>query len=829
MARRISHPYRFSLVAVIACGLVAAGLIGRNIPRAAGAALAPAPANPAVTNAATLAAVDQEYSAHIKPFFVQNCYACHGNGKHKGGVALDHYANLAAIQADHRTWGTIADVLSTKTMPPEDEPQPKKEDVNATVGWIAQALSLCDCTGPRDPGRVAIHRLNRTEYNNTIRDLLGVDFQPAKEFPADDTGYGFDNIADVLSMSPLLAEKYLSAAEQVLDKAIVTDATFAPKTQKYDASKLEATNGNNGGDLQVNGEVFGTHEFPADGDYEFRLKAGQDKFGEENAKMVLKLDDKELQTFSVSAPRRAPRAYKFRAVGIKAGKHKYAAEYTNNKVDRNNPDRKKRGDRNLYVDTIEIEGPFNAAPPPLPASHKRIFFVTPGPSLSEPAAARQIVQQFAARAFRRPVSVEEVESLLKVYRGAKADGEDFVDAVKVTLEATLVSPDFLYRIEVDPPTAGMTAEQLRNAPAHNITDYELASRLSYFLWSSMPDDELFRLAQAKTLHTPAVLDMQVRRMLADPKSAALVNNFVGQWLETRALDDYHPDPDKFPEFDDDLRKAMKQEVALFFENMVREDRSVLELLDANYTFLNERLAKHYGIPGITGEQFRRVNLADCGEAGTHRGGVLEMAGVLTITAMPTRTSPVRRGKFLLEQMLGTPPPPPPADVPPLDRGNEPLTGPVRVRLERHRADPNCAVCHIRMDPLGFALENFNALGAWRSEDNGFKIDPSGKLPDGTILNGPADVKKALLARKNDFVKTMAEKMLTYALGRGTEYYDTCTLRDVAGEVEKNNYHFSAMIGALVKSDAFLKRRPFAELKLEKAKAKQASKGAPETK
>ena len=706
---------------------------------------APVSATAGAANAATLAAAQQQYTTQIRPFFVKNCYSCHGNGKHKGGVALDQYATLAAIQADHRTWGTVADVLSTKVMPPEDEPQPKKEDVTAVVGWIAQALSLCDCTGPRDPGRVAIHRLNRTEYNNTIRDLLGVDFQPAKDFPADDTGYGFDNIADVLSMSPLLAEKYLSAAEQVLDKAIVTDATFAAKTQKYDPASLNATGGNTGGDLMVNGEVFGNHDFPADGDYEFRLKAGQDKFGDENAKMVFKVDDKEIHTFDVAAIHRAPRMYKFRAAGIKAGKHKFAAEYPNNAVDRDNPNPRKRGDRNLYVDAIEIEGPFNAAPPPLPATHTRIFFVTPSPALIDAAAARQIVQRFAARAFRRPVSVEEVESLLKVYRASATGGETFIESVKVALEAVLVSPDFLYRIEVDPPTAGMSAEQLRNAPAHDITDYELASRLSYFLWSSMPDDELFRLADAKTLHTPAVLDQQVRRMLADPKSQALVSNFVGQWLETRALDDYRPDPEKFPEFDNDLRKAMKQEVEMFFQTLVKEDRSVLDFINGKYTFLNERLARHYGISGITGDEMRRVSFANCGEPGKVRGGVLGMAGVLTITAMPTRTSPVKRGKFLLDQILGTPPPPPPADVPPLDRGNEPLTGPVRQRLEKHRTDPNCAVCHIRMDPLGFALENFNALGAWRDDDNGFKIDPSGKLPDGHSPERPRGCRRRRLS------------------------------------------------------------------------------------
>jgi hypothetical protein len=532
----------------------------------------------------------------------------------------------------------------------------------------------------------------------------------------------------------------------------------------------------------------------------------------------LKLDDKELHTFDVANQRRAPRIYKFRVTGIKAGKHKFAAEYTNNKVDRNNPDRKKRGDRNLFVDTLEIEGPFNAVPPPLPITHKQIFFVTPGPSLSEPAAARQIVQRFAARAFRRTVAPDELEALLKVYRGAVTDGEPFVDAVKVALEAVLISPHFLYRIEVDPSTAGMSLEQIRNAPAHDLTDYELATRLSYFLWSSMPDEELFRLADTHALHLAAVLEQQVRRMLADPKGTALVNNFVGQWLETRALDDFRPDPKKFPDYDDALRKSMKGEVELFFQSIVKEDRSVLELIDANYTFLNERLAKHYGIDGIAGDELRRVSLSQCGEAGKHRGGVLEMAGVLTVTAMPTRTSPVKRGKFLLEQVLGTPPPPPPADVPPLDRGDQPLSGPVRERLERHRADPNCAVCHMRMDPLGFALENFDAIGAWRDTDGSYKIDPSGKLPDGTSLGSPDDVKKALLARKDQFVKTMAEKMLTYALGRGVESYDTCTIRDVAQQVQHNNYHFSAMVTAIVKSDAFLKRRPFEQLKLEKKPA-----------
>lgn len=783
----------------------------------------PAPDSDAVAMRAAIAAAQNQWTNSVLPFFAQNCFKCHGNGHHKGGVALDHYPTVTSIQMDHRTWGTVADMLINKSMPPDDEPQPTPEQAQAAVSWIRQAMELCDCTGPRDPGRIAIHRLNRNEYNNTIRDLVGVNFKPAEDFPTDDSGYGFDNIADVLSMSPLLAEKYLNAAEQIMDAAIVI-GDGKPAVKKYDCATLDATGNNSGGNLQINGEVYGTHAFPVDGDYEFHLKAGQDKFGKENARMVLKIDGNEVHTFDVAARRRAPRVYKFRVTGIKAGKHKFAAAYTNNKVDRDNPDPRKRGDRNLYVESIEIAGPYNAGPAALPESHRRIFFVAPGPNLSEPAAARQILTRFATRAFRRPVTPDEVEPLMRVYRAGLTDGEPYVGAVKLALEAVLVSPHFLYRIEADPSLSGMTTEQIRNAPPHRITDYELATRLSYFLWSSMPDDELFRLAGEQTLHNPSVLDQQIQRMLADPRSQAFVTNFVGQWLETRALDDLKPDPATFPRFNDTLRQSMKKEVTLFFQSLIKDDGSVLELLDAKYTYLNGPLAKLYGIDGIKGNDFRRVQLSECGEAGRHRGGIMEMAGVLAVTAMPTRTSPVRRGKFVLEQILGTPPPPPPPNVPSLDKPNAVATGTLRQRLEQHRANPVCASCHMRMDPLGFALENFNALGAWRETDNKLPIDSLGKLPDGTQLDGPDGVKKALLARKDLFVKCMAEKMMTYALGRGVEYYDTCTVRDIAKDVKEHDYKLLAMIRAIVASSAFQERRPFAEPNVDSKKSKQVAKG-----
>ncbi|MDB5355149.1 MAG: Protein of unknown function (DUF1587)/Protein of unknown function (DUF1592)/Protein of unknown [Phycisphaerales bacterium] len=796
---------------------------GADAAKVAGDDKAPAAnAPPDDGSAAAIAEAQKQWDSQIKPFLAQYCFQCHGNGKHKGDIVLDGYTTLASIQKDHRVWRTVADVLSQKAMPPENKPQPGEAQSGEVVRWISQAMSLCDCSGPRDPGRVAIHRLNKNEYNNTIRDLVGVDFEPAKDFPADDTGYGFDNIADVLSMSPLLAEKYVSAAEQVLDKALVAESISKPRTKRYETAGLDATGSNAGGDLLTNGEVYGTHYFPVTGDYDIRLRAGQDKFLDEDAKMVLKFDDKELKEFDVAAPRRAAKVYKFRLTKVEKGKHKFAAAYTNNAVDRENPDPDKRGDRNLYVETIEIEGPFNVAPGPPPESFTKIFFVTPGPNLSEPAA-RKIVEKFATRAFRRPASAEEMEALMRVYRSALSDGSNYTDAVKVALEAALVSPQFLYRIEADPSIEGMTLDQIRNAPAHPITDYELATRLSYFLWSSMPDDELLQLAGEQKLHTAAVLEKEINRMLADPKSGALVSNFVGQWLEIRNLDYYRPDPGKFPQYDSALRNAMRREAEMFFENMVKEDRSVLELLDCDYTFVNARLAKHYGIEGVKGDEFRRVSLSEAGEAGKHRGGVLTMGGVLTVTAMPTRTSPVKRGKFVLEQILGTPPPPPPPEVPALpDKPRDQKSASVRQRLERHRADPTCASCHMRMDPLGFAMENFDALGAWREKDGGFPVDPTGKLPDGTALDGPDGVKKALMARKELFVRCLAEKLLTYALGRGTEYYDTCTVRDIAQNVQKNDYRFSAMIGAVVKSDAFLKRRPFADPKVEKDKIKEAA-------
>jgi hypothetical protein len=742
--------------------------------------------------------IQRRFDTQVKPFLVQNCYSCHGNGKHKGELSLDRFTTLAAIQDEERVWRHVSDNLRQKVMPPDTKPRPPQDQIDSVTGWIADALAWCDCTGDRDPGRVAIRRLNRTEYNNTIRDLVGVDFHPANDFPADDTGYGFDNIADVLTMSPLLAEKYLAAAEQVMDKAIDTSDPLKKKTARYASGELKATgDGNSNGDLTKNGEAYVEHDFVADGLYVVRVRAVQQKFGDEPAKMELRLGDQLLGTYDVTAQRGDKNVPAIELhLDVNAGKRRIAAAYTNNKVDNNNPDPKKRGDRNLYVRRIEVEGPMYPPPPNRPESHKRIFFCMPGENgLGEDDAAKKIVDRFATQAFRRPAKAEEVEQLLAFYRMARKEGDRFEDGVRLALTAALVSPHFLFRIELDPPGAG--------AKPYAISDYELATRLSYFLWSSMPDEKLFSLAAAGKLHEPATLEAQVRRMLADPRSSALVSNFVGQWLELRNLDRATPDPKLFPEFDESLRRAMRREAELFFENLLRENRSVLEMIDADYTFLNERLAKHYGIEGVKGDDFRKVPL----KPEAKRGGVLTMAGVLTVTAMPARTSPVKRGKFILEQVLGTPPPPQPGDAPPLDEpAKEIKAASVRERLEQHRADINCAICHIRMDPIGFSLENYNAVGKWREKDGPFKIDPSGKLPEGQSLDGPAGLKRVLLEQKNDFTRCLVEKMTVYALGRGLGRTDKCTVKDVVEAAAKDDYRISSVILGIVKSDAFLKRK-----------------------
>ena len=607
-----------------------------------------------VAHAATPGAPD--FVRDIKPLLTQFCVPCHGEKK-KAGLDLRIYTDHAAARSAPDVFTKVLRNLEAHEMPPEGRPQPKSAQRKLITRWVEAEILGCDCNHP-DPGRVTIRRLNRVEYNNTIRDLVGVDFHPADDFPADDVGYGFDNIGDVLSLSPLLLEKYLTAAEKILDAAIVPTAA-------------------------------GT----------------------------------------------------------------------------------------------------NAASP----GQQRIFIRQPAGD-SQREAAREIIEHFARRAYRRPVTQDETRRLMKFFEAADAGGNSFETSVKRTLQAVLVSPHFLFRGELQ--------TQPDNAKASSpVDEFALASRLSYFLWSSMPDDELFTMAGNGRLHKQ--LNAQVRRMLLDPKARALTDNFAGQWLQIRNLASAAPDPKEFPNFDEPLRQAMESETEMFFEDIVRRDRSVLEFLNADYTFLNERLAGHYGISSVKGDQFRRVNLGD-----PRRGGVLSQASMLTVTSIPTRTSPVKRGKWVLENILGTPPPPPPPNVPPFPEGREAAAhATLRQRMEQHRADPICSSCHARMDPIGFGFENFDAVGAWREKDGELSIDAAGRLASGESFRGPEELKKILATtQREQFIRCLAGKLLTYALGRGLEPYDRCALAEITTAAQAGRFRFSSLVLGVVKSTPFQSRR-----------------------
>jgi hypothetical protein len=778
-------------------------------------------------------AIEQRFHTQIKPLLAKYCYECHGNGQHDGNLQLDQYNSLAGIQADGKTWRSVQNLVQLGMMPQDEKLKPAPAEVATLAAFINDAIDYVDTAAPRDPGRVTLHRLNRTEYDNTIRDLLYIDIsnnKPSRDFPADDTGYGFDNIADVLSISPLLAGKYIAAAESSLDKAIEPLANRQRKVIKILPHQMEGTVGQpeeDGWNLYMNGEVYVDRPFPLTADYEFRIRAQQDQAGDQPARMTVKLDGKDLQTFDVAAIRGKPEIYTLRH-NITAGTHRLAAAFINDFYDEKIPDEKHR-DRNLYIDSIAIDGPINppptADPPPLTQRQRKTFFLMPGSGVSEEQAATAILNRFASRAFRRPASAEETQRLVKLFKQIRSGGEPFISSVKVAMTAVLVSPHFLYRVELDPPLNADNTPLIR--PLNN---NELATRLSYFLWSSMPDDAL--LDAAGTLHDPQSMAAQVRRMIADPKADALINNFVGQWLELRNLDNVSPNHKSFPDFNGNLARSMRREGEMFFGSILRDNRPLTELLDANYTFLNDRLARLYGIPGVSGDKMRRVDLP----ADSHRGGVLTMAGVLTVTSMPARTSPVKRGRWILEELLDDAPPPPPPGVPVLPAklpDNSKFT--FRQRLEQHRVDVTCAGCHARMDPLGFAMDHYNAIGAWRDRDGTHEIDATGALPGGQTFNGADELKRLLLDRRKNFIRCLAEKMLTYALGRGLEDYDRATVYDICRSVENSGYNSSSLVLAIVQCDAFQKRRigpPLRQPVLAAAPAaanpdkKQSDQGAP---
>jgi hypothetical protein len=721
-----------------------------------------------------------DFAKDIGPLFAKYCLECHTGKESDGKLAIDSLDPKGGVKL-RKSWQKVRDNLASAIMPPADSTQPSPEERKRMLAWLDTQPLRLDCSGPVHPGRVTIRRLNRYEYNNTIRDLCGVDFKPADDFPNDDVGYGFDNIGDVLSLPPILLEKYLAAAETISQRAILTFDEHSAQTKREKGRMLASQ-----------GEIALESDFPHAGQYSFRARAAADQAGPEKAKMQFKLDDKELKVFETTNRRSGDfRNYDFK-LELPAGRHKFAAAFINDYYQPNAEDRKLRGDRNLNIDHIEVAGPIGVKPDQLPASHTMIVFVEPSKDKSPEDCAREIFKRFASRAYRRPATTQEVDRLMQLFALAKGDGEKFERCIQLGVEAMLVSPNFLFRVEQEPGANDPGGIRILN-------EYELATRLSYFLWSSQPDGDLFHLAFTGKLREN--LDAQVQRMLKDPKSDALVQNFAGQWLQLRSLDVITPDPKRFPQWDKELREAMRKETESFFAYIVREDRSVMEFIDSDYTFVNERLAKHYGLTGVAGAEFQKVSIpAD------QRGGLLGQASILTVTSNPNRTSPVKRGKWVLENLLAAPPPPAPPNVPALEetrRRDE--NGSLRQRLEQHRANPACASCHKLMDPLGFGLENYDAIGAWRTEDGKSAIDSTGILPSGDEFKGVRDLRTVLKKRDNEFRLCLAEKLMTYALGRGLELDDQCTLRAIADDLSRHENKFSALVLAIVHSDQFQKR------------------------
>jgi mono/diheme cytochrome c family protein len=742
------------------------------------------------------------FESAVQPFLTKNCLMCH-NGKLKSGE-LDLQSHSAPGEAlkDRSVWEMVVQKVRSGEMPPKGVSKPKPAEIESVAGWIEGEFDRIDRAAKPDPGRVTARRLNRYEYNNTIRDLLGVDFNPAEDFPADDSGYGFDNIGDVLSISPVLMEKYLAAAEKIARRAVVTEPPqFRPTRVQLKAEsvamgehlKVVPLAEGAAGPMPVKTALHVRHRFPAQGEYEVRVQFGGVRPNEPKAlKFGLWLDGALHTTFDVNPARNEKRNFDFR-IPLAPGEHQIgtaAMEDDFNPAANPIPAR----DRYFTVDMFEVRGPFNPVAPQPPASHARVIACGHDVGKHAPECARRSILNLGPKAVRRPLLDKEAAGLERLFEATQKQGDTFEQGMRVVLQALLVSPHFLFRIERDRNPADPEA-------AHQISDFELASRLSYFLWSSMPDDALYALAEKGALRRPGVLRAQVTRMLADPKAQALAENFAGQWLQLRNLEEAKPDPDKFRDFDDELRRAMQRETELFFSAIVRENRSILEFLDSDFTFLNDRLASHYGIEGVDGAEFRRVALT-----GDQRGGVLTQASILTVSSYPTRTSPVIRGKWILENLLNAPPPPPPPGVPNLDEEAVGNSGSLRQQLEKHRSNSVCASCHSRMDPLGFGLENYDAIGAWRTKDGKFDIDSGGTLPNGKSFTKPAELKTILLADKDEFTRCLAEKLLTYALGRGLERFDRPAVQSITRRTAAEGYRFSSLVLSIVESMPFRMRR-----------------------
>lgn len=733
------------------------------------------------------AELEASFVRDVSPLLGTYCLSCHEGDEPSGDLRLDQVRGAMDALTTGVDLRLIKEMVNSGAMPPKRSAQPTEHERLAITQWIDSVLNYVPANAPIDPGWFTIHRLNRTEYRFTMRDLLGIDPAQADlavRLPRDDTGYGFDNIADVLSTSPLSIEEYVAAAERAIDIALGPVLQFSSEAQPL--RPIEGSNGQplsrGGFMLYSNGPATVRFTAPATADYLIRFSAWETPGGDEHARLSLRVGTRRIEQFSVSGVQGEPESFEHRT-RIKRGEHAISLHFLNDFY------LKDVADRNVGIESISVAGPLDEETTERPAQWTTIFRAGVGSSDDDAAAA---LSSFAARAYRRPPSDDQVASLMRVYRSQRAEDRSFEEAVRVALTAVLVSPNFLFR-SVAHPDAGNSESRYR------LDGYELASRLSYFLWSSMPDEPLMAAAGDGSLLTDDGLVHHTRRMLADPRSAAFVENFSGQWLQLRGLEDVSIDRARYPMYDDTLRSAMIAEATLFVGDVLRSGRSVLEFIDSRDTFLNERLAGFYNIDGVSGDEFRRVMLP----ADSPRGGVLTMGAVLTLTSNTTRTSPVKRGLFVLDQILGAPPPPPPPDIPPLEQAAR--TRPdasVREQLAAHVANPSCAACHIRLDPIGLSFEHFDAIGQWRDTENSVPIDATGTLPDGVRLNGSNDLKRTLLTRSDQFVEALSAKVLTYALGRGVEPFDRPAIRLIARRTRAHNDTFPALIESIVLSDTF---------------------------
>ena len=813
---------------------------------------------------------DATFIKSVRPFFAKNCYVCHNPKLNTGGLNLEAYVSAALLSQDRDESEKILKKLEADEMPPKGLPRPSPDELKLVRAWIERDL---DRQAKTDPVRVMARRLNRVEYNNTVRDLLGVDVRPADDFPQDDSAYGFDNIAQALSVSPLLMEKYIATAERIARLAVfgpnlktlttvylpplprrmeTTNRTLVAFPAYYSMTNYDVTG------LSQPGSFHVTHNFPADGEYLIRIAgAGFRPIGSEPGQMTFWLDGKLVQTFQVdidveqSGFERRPDHWDVR-MKITAGPHELVAAFLNQfdglpalfggpnpskrpfdpcklgpvggpqclaaalkalddpndgNADPTTPERITRRNEaiqsakeaawrkpmfnGMSVHEVDITGPYEFKEGPSPESLRKIYSCGHLDGQHQPSCQRKIIANLAYRAFRGPVSPDKVDRLVAISEGAQKRGSSFEEGISLAISTILASPNFLFRIENAPP----------NSQEVSASQYALASKLSYFLWSSMPDEELMRAAETGTLRNPGVLNTHARRMLVDRKAWSFVENFAGQWLEIRRLESAQPDRERFPDFDEYLRVSMLKETELFFQYVMQEDRSILDFIDGPYSFLNERLARHYGIPGVKGSEFRRVDLSGIG-----RSGILTQASVLEVSSYGNRTSPVLRGKWILDNILNAPPPPPPANVPSLDEDAVGSSASLRQQLEQHRKNAVCASCHARMDPLGFGFENFDAVGAWRTMDGKFPIDPSGTLPDGKAFRGVDELKAILRQQKDTFAEGLTEKLLMYALGRGLDRSDQPAVKQIVTRMAANDYKFSSLLLGIVDSVPFQMRR-----------------------